>query len=482
MFVEDILNILRSNSKQIAYTVDNKEYTYSTLYKYVCNLYNFIIKNNKENLPIIVYGHKEVYMKALIIACILSNNTYIPIDESTPISRVELIKNEVKTKLNFGLDISKEEIKNIMENEKFEDNIVLDINLENTSYIIFTSGSTGIPKGVMVSYSNLNTCINWLKNIIKIKNSSIVNLANFSFDLSVADFYLSLVTNSNHYIVGKNKLDFENTFKNLKSSNAELIVATPSYLELLLLEKSFNSKLMPNLKIILFCGEKLSKKTVNKLFSRFDNIRIINSYGPTETTFAVTSKEYTNSLDNEEEISVGTSKSGVNIYIVDEDLNIKKDLEVGEILITGDSVSKGYTNPDKNKNTFIKFNNVNGYLTGDLGYIKNDELYCIGRKDRQIKYKGYRIELTEIESVMESFIGIEKVVVLTKLNKENNVKAIYSFVKLSNTNNSIITKEDILKEITLKLPEYMIPKIKIVKEFSLNQNGKIDTKKLLEEV
>ena len=86
-------------------------------------------------------------------------------------------------------------------------------------------------------------------------------------------------------------LNFNKTFEELKSSQANLMVATPSFLDLLLLDKSFGKELMPNLQTILFCGEKLLESTINKLYSRFDKLRIINSYGPTECTFAVTSTD-----------------------------------------------------------------------------------------------------------------------------------------------------------------------------------------------
>ena len=99
---------------------------------------------------------------------------------------------------------------------------------------------------------------------------------------------------------------------------------------------------MPNLETILFCGEKLLKTTVDKLYSRFDNIKIINCYGPTECTFAVTSYDIENCINNEEDIPVGIPKEDVDIYIVDENNNQIKDSKIGEILITGESVAAGY--------------------------------------------------------------------------------------------------------------------------------------------
>ena len=233
---------------------------------------------------------------------------------------------------------------------------------------------------------------------------------------------------------------------------------------------------MDYLKKILFCGEKLNKKTVLKLYERFPEIEIINSYGPTECTFAVTSI----SLNKQDldEISIGVSKDDVEVFIVDENLNEVATEEIGEILISGESVSSGYVDETLNKNRFIIFNNKKAYLTGDLGYLKNNRIYCVGRKDKQIKYKGYRIELLEIENVLDNIDVIEKSIVIPFI-KNERVNKIIAFVKLKE--NYIINETEVRKILENKLPEYMIPIIKIIKEIPLNINGKIDERKLLEE-
>ena len=147
---------------------------------------------------------------------------------------------------------------------------------------------------------------------------------------------------------------------------------------------------------------------------------------------------------------------------------------IGEILIAGKSVASGYLENVENK-SFITFKEEKAYLTGDLGYIKNGLLYYVQRKDKQVKYKGYRIELSDIENNLQKLDYIEKSVVVAKKNKDGKVLNIIAFIK---TNKEIdIIKEDLKK----KLPEYMIPKIKKVDSFHINNNGKCDEKKLLEE-
>lgn len=256
------------------------------------------------------------------------------------------------------------------------------------------------------------------------------------------------------------------------------MVATPSFLDLLLVDKSFNEKLMPNLTTIIFCGEKLLKSTIDKLYERFKKLKIINCYGPTECTFAVTSIEIPRNTLNLSEIPVGKVKNDCEIVIVDENLKPVKDGVVGEILIIGNSVADGYTQESKNDN-FITYHNQKAYLTGDLGYMEKGCLYYKCRKDKQIKYKGYRIELTDIEKNLQDFDYIEKAVVVAKEDKNNKISKLIAFVKMKENieKNILEIKEDLKK----KIPEYMCPTIKIVKGFPINQNGKCDEKKLLEE-
>lgn len=481
MLLEKIIKQMQENENKIAYNIGSKKYTYKEFYKYVCNIYAFLLKENQHKKPVLVYGHKEVYMKATFLACSLAGMAYIPVDISFPTERINQIINIVNPELIIGnlenkniKNISQNEIDKIMNKDKYKKIDKIYLQPDDIYYIIFTSGSTGIPKGVQVTYKNLDSCVNWLQEIIEEKQGVILNQGVFSFDLTVADLYYSLVNGMEHYIIEKNvQLDFEKLFNELKNSNATVAVFTPSFADLLLLDKSFNEETMPNLKTILFCGEKLLASTVARIQERFKNIKIINSYGPTECTFAVTSIQLTRKMVEGNNIPVGKPKSDVKIYIVDEKM---QQVEKGEILITGQSVAKGYVG--ENKKAFITYNGENGYLTGDIGYLKNGNLYYQNRKDKQIKYKGYRIELLDIEENLYKLDYLEKVVVVAKKNKENKVIKIIAFVKLKD--NIKKTENEIRKEIKEKLPEYMCPHIKIIEKIPLNRNGKIDEKILIQ--
>ena len=466
-----ILDNLKKYPDDECYQIQDKIYRNKDLYRYVCNIYEYLLKNNPDKERVVVYGHKDIYMIASFLACSFAGITYIPIDESIPIERKNKIIEQVNPKL-----IIDSKINEVMQKKNDYEISKIYLQDEDVYYIIFTSGSTGEPKGVKITYSNLKSCMKWLVEICDISHSVVLNQANYSFDLSVADIYLPLLTRSKHYVIERKiQKDFKALFQELQKSNVEFAVMTPSFADLLLIDKSFNQDLMPNFKKILFCGEKLTEKTVLKLTERFDNIEIINSYGPTECTFAVTSTI----VKNGEEITIGTPKEDVDIFIVNEKLEELQENEIGEILIVGSSVGDGYLNPKLNENVFITYDNRKAYLTGDLAYKKNNQIYYIGRKDKQIKYKGYRIELSEIEKLLNNLKAIEKAIVTITKNGDDKVNRIIAFVQ--EKENYTIELKEIKSYLENFLPDYMIPIIRIVNEIPLNENGKINEKLLLKD-
>lgn len=484
MFLDDILVKLKKKQEKISYTYQNISYTYYDFYRFVCNIYHFLKKENSSKKPIMVYGQKQIYQKATFLACSFAGMAYVPISQETPVDRMKKIVEQVEPGLIIGdleaegiKNFSQQEIEKIMKKEQYEEIETIAIKPEDIYYIIFTSGSTGIPKGVKVSYKNVNSCIRWLQKITNAKNEIILNQADFSFDLSVADLYLSLVSESEHYILENNhKMDFAKLFENLRKSNATLAVLTPSFADLLLLDKRFDEALMPNLRKILFCGEQLLKSTVDKLYERFSKLKIINLYGPTECTFAVTSMEIPRNFQFET-IPCGKVKQDCEIVILDEQGNSVKEGDLGEILIAGESVASGYV-AENGMDRFVTYHHQPAYLTGDLGYLKNGILYYKCRKDRQIKWKGYRIELADIEKNLLDLAYVERAVVVAK-RKDDKISKMIAFVKVKEN-----VEKDVLgikRDLEQKIPSYMCPTIKIVTEFPMNQNGKCDEQKLLED-
>ena len=436
----------------IAYTAGGKNFTYCKLFEKAKEISSEILKEKAASA--IIFGSRNFETMAAIIACVLSKTAYIPVDMNLPESRKEkIVKNSGASLI---IDCSEEKIsfKKIKEE-----------NCENeNAYVIFTSGSTGEPKGVPVSYENLDNFIEWITKLSPLNEFEhvvVLNHASFSFDLSTAAIYYSLFGGHNLVQV-ENTADFEKMFSEIKENKVNVIVATPTFLRLCLLNKDFSEENYPFIKCIYFCGEMLQKSLVKEIFKRFPKMKIINAYGPTEAASAVSAIEITEEiLEKEELLPVGKISSAATEITV----------ENGEIVLKGKSVSKGYLSGETGG--FYKENGKNCFKTGDMGFIENGKLYCKGRFDSQIKYKGYRIELSEIEANISSVSGTENCAVIVKRNPEGEVRLIKAFVSGN------VSEEEIRKKLSENLPEYMIPKsIKKLAFIPFNKNGKIDRKEL----
>lgn len=465
--IERIIN--QNQKNKVAYKINDFELSYDELIEKAKH-YGELLKKQGTS-PIILYGHKDIDMFVSIFACIHSGRAYIPIDLCTPTERINKIISCTNCKLiisNENINVDNIDIKSLNELEQYKEHPVNNI-VNDIAYIIFTSGSTGDPKGVPISYSNLLNFIKWintLKPLNEYENINVLNQASFSFDLSVADVYYAI--SNGHTLVAldkDNQEDYNNIFKIISENNINVLVITPTFIKLCMVNRDFNSINYPSIKSIYFCGEQLEVNTVKSLFEKFSDVNVINAYGPTEATSAVSAINITKEMTNDELLPCGdTNNFATEIDIVDDEIVLKGNSVFGGYL--GEYIG-GYYNED----------NINCFKTGDIGFIKNNYLYCKGRKDSQIKYKGYRIELTDIENNIYKINGVKQCAVVAKYQNEFNVKMIKAFVVLEEGYNVDYIKESLKKLI----PLYMMPK-QIIEMDSLpiNCNGKIDRKQLIE--
>ncbi len=465
--IDKIRKIVNKNKVKIAYKINDKYITYNDLWN-ISSKYAELLKKQGTS-PVIIYSHKDINTIISILSCIIANRTYVPVDLSTPLFRLHKIAIMTSSELiltDSGIKIDNIDCITLNELERFNNQEIKESNNEIV-YIIFTSGSTGNPKGVPISKTNLNNFIDWICNLKPLSdynNINVLNQANFSFDLSVADLFYSLCMGHTLISYDGNMEDNYNGIFNVMKL-IDVAIMTPTFIKLCLLNEDFNHRIYPKLKCIYFCGEELEIKTVKKLFEVFPNIKVINAYGPTEATSAVSALLITKEMIKDNKIlPVGDVNSfATTIEIIDD-----------EIVLKGKSVFNGYIGGYVGG--YYKENNINCYKTGDIGYIKDGKLYCIGRKDRQVKYKGYRIELDEIEYNINQIKGVKESAVIAKYNDEGIVKTIKAFVVLDNIDTNYVKNK-----LEQKLPHYMIPKtIKIISKLPINSNGKIDRKALSE--
>lgn len=459
-----------------------------------------------DKTPVPVYGHKSPEMLIAFLACVKSGRGYCPVDISVPPARVKSILEAVDAPLILSCEpfppealpsaslriFTKEEIQKTIssaEGPKLSESL-RPVSGDETFYMIFTSGSTGTPKGVQISSNCLNNYLDWsvtLGNAAEKKQGQIfLNQAPFSFDLSVMDLYTCLACGGTLYTLSKKtQEDFGRLIPALKESQASVWVSTPSFADVCLADPSFSSDLLPNLDVFLFCGETLTNRTAARLQGRFPNSVIMNTYGPTESTVAVTEIPVTPERNaSESPLPVGYARPGTWIEIHDENGKPVPEGEKGEIILIGDTVSTGYyKQPSLTEKAFFctekDGQSFRGYRTGDEGYLKNGLLYYCGRIDLQVKLNGYRIELEDIESNLRNLPDIENAVAVPCI-RNGKVKSIAAFAVLrSRPENDADTVQNIKNQLRQFLPDYMIPKkILFLDRIPMTANGKADRKKL----
>ncbi|MEQ8156442.1 MAG: D-alanine--poly(phosphoribitol) ligase subunit DltA [Clostridiaceae bacterium] len=485
---------------------DGQELTYKNLDEFSDNLAQYLLTEyEQDRSPIIIYGNKDNLILVSMLACLKSGHAYIPLDVTFPVERVKEVIKEVSPKvmINFtDLDdfhdidvVNKEKLSKIISQrhnsfESLEDYWVKE---DENAYILFTSGSTGRPKGVQISKNNIDSFENWFSEYMNLdsENDVMMNQVSYSFDVSVIPIYLGLSYGKTLHSLSKNTLEnFKELFKQFRESNIRTWVSTPALAELCINDSSFNVDLLPKLDTIFFAGEVLSKKLVSELMNRFPDCRIINGYGPTEATVLISAVDINKEMiEDDRALPIGYPMKGAVLKVVDKDGKEVNPGEKGELIALGNSVSKGYfNNKEMTDKVFfeeeIDGKKYRGYKTGDVVYYDGEILYYCGRKDFQIKLNGFRIELEDIENNLRKVRNIKNTVVLPVF-KDGKVSYLNAFVSLENKGELSNLKQSIIIKNELKryIPDYMVPRIiKILDEFPININGKIDRKKLMEEL
>lgn len=415
---------------------------------------------------------------------------YVPVEPDVPDDRLRFIVEDVQCKIalvdtdtfsRFSgllplLEIEKSELSggenNITENRSQQDGM---------AYIIYTSGSTGNPKGVMISHGNLNDYFCGLSSKICISdNSSFAMMSTISTDLGNTVLYSSLIYGKTLHVFTRSQLrDVEYIKKYFNNRNIDCIKIVPSYWKELV---QHENEIDFPAKMIIFGGEELTGDIITNIQIKSSGISIINHYGPTETTIGKLLYSVSgNKLNNR--IPIGNIFGNNSAYVADIKGNLCPLGVVGELLIGGKGVSKGYINNDSlTDESFIdyKLNNRNSkaYKTGDLVYRNEQgDIVYVGRKDNQVKILGNRVEFAEIEKLVNTFPGIMDNVTHI-LSDEKGEKRIVSYIV---TNDKIQQEQtqEIKQYLKNKLPYYMVPHIiHPIDAIPLGSNGKVNRKAL----
>ena len=458
-----------------------------------------------EKSPVVVFGGQEYDMLATFVALTKSGHAYIPIDSHSALERVTAIVEVAQPSLIIAINDFPLKDVNIPILDlaavqtafaaKHPYEITHPVKGDDNYYIIFTSGTTGKPKGVQISHDNLLSFTNWMitdKEFATPARPQMLAQPPYSFDLSVMYWAPTLALGGTLFaVLSAITQDFKQLFETILNLPIAIWTSTPSFADMAMLSEDFNAEKMPGITHFYFDGEELTVKTAQKLRDRFPNARIINAYGPTEATVALSAVAITDDmLTNMKRLPIGYTKADSPTFVIDEDGNKLPNGEQGEIIISGPAVSKGYmNNPEKTAEAFFEFEGLPAHHTGDVGTMTDEGLLLYGgRMDFQIKFNGFRIELEDVSQNLNKSQYVDSAVAVPRYNKDHKVQNLLAYVILKDGVKEQFEREiDITKAIKEDLQDimmsYMMPSKFLYRDsLPLTPNGKIDIKGLISEV
>jgi amino acid adenylation domain-containing protein len=434
-----------------------------------------------------IYMHKSIDAIATIMGILKAGSAYVPVDPTAPVARNAYILNDCSVKVVviekcFAQSLSGENARNgsaaqllVLDEaggghglrkalEAARDEAALaardqGISPDDLAYILYTSGSTGRPKGVMLSHRNGTSFVNWCVETFHPRHSDrFSSHAPLHFDLSILDIYTAFAAGATLVLVseatGKDPARLADL---ISSSRISVWYSAPSILTFLVQYGNLQKYDYSTLRMILFAGEVFPVKHLRALKSLIPWPRYFNLYGPTETnvcTFYEIPLEI--SPGRTEPFPIGKACSHLETRVLDEDGREVNRGEKGELCVSGPGVMQGYWNlPEQSGRAFWDISGEKWYRTGDIVVEESPANYVlIGRRDRMVKRRGYRVELGEIEAGLYRHPSVKEAAVIALPDQESGVR-IRAFMSCQDGKRpSIIEMKQFCIEV---LPPYMIP-------------------------
>lgn len=491
-------NTVKKFPNKIAYIDSERELSFLELRNEAFCIASEFIRNNISKKPVLLFMEKSISLISSFLGVAYSGNFYSPIDIKMPEDRI----NKIISTLDPAVIITNRKHKNMV--NAMIDNVVVWIFEDLVAstpieedkilkfadkvidtdilYVLFTSGSTGTPKGVIINHKATVDFVDWISDCYSFNETTIFgNQAQLYFDLSIQDVYAPLRNGSTTVLI-PNRLYAApvRAWKLILKHNVNTLVWIPSMLSLFANLNILANVEKAQLKTVLFCGEVMPMKQLNYWRREYSEVVYGNLYGPTECTEACTYYTIDRDFKDDEILPIGKPCKNSDALVVNEDGKIVNTVgEIGELCIRGTCLSSGYYGDAERTDEVFVQNPLNDkyteliYKTGDLvSYNERMELVYVCRKDFQIKIRGYRVELGEIEASVSS---IDNIQFNCCLFDERNEKIILIY-------SGNISESEVLEILKTKLQDYMIPgECHRRASMDFNINGKIDRKALEKE-
>ena len=442
-----------------------------------------------------VLADRNSYAYVMRQGVLKSGGAFLPIDPEYPEDRIHFILEDSNARHLITTEDIISRRKDLFDNiikdgtdvisvekaleESDGSNLDIDVPYESLAYVIYTSGSTGKPKGVMITNHNLVNFVYDDEKNAEIHGmvtgcSAVLAIAALTFDFAIMEEFVPIANGMTAVLATNDEIMNPLLLADLMTNNkVDCMCATPSYLLNLLDMSEFTDKLdiaISHVKAIDMGAEAFPPELFTKLKAVSPDILIMNGYGPTEATVSCTMQV----IESPDDITIGIPNGNVNVVTMDKDGKVQPLGEVGELVIIGDGVGRGYIGRDDlTKEKFITLDGKRAYKSGDLARIREDgNIEFRGRIDNQVKLRGLRVELGEIESKINSFPGVNTSIVVVVKQDTEYLAAYY-------TASEEIEVEALKEHLSSKLTEYMVPQVFIqLDKMPLTANGKIDKKKL----
>ncbi|MFB9057589.1 AMP-binding protein [Mariniflexile ostreae] len=481
--IDDLKDAFEKHEENNAFFINDTYYTYRDLAQGVSNIRQAIkplLSEKGANIGLVVHDNIETY--ASIIALWLEGKTYVPLHPDFPENRNQAIIDQAH--INAVLDASNQ---NTFQNTFTIQTCALPtskinlnpstLNRSENAYILFTSGTTGVPKGVPISFRNLSNFLKAFNALCQVnKKDRCLQMFELTFDMSVVSFLVPLLAGACVYTIPKNKIKYSFIFELMEDYKLTIAIMVPSIINYL--RPYFDEIHCPDMRFNLFAGEALYLDVLEEWSRCLPHAKIVNAYGPTETTIICTSYDFNRELENKTHngiMCIGKDMEGTLSIVVGEQDQELEEGATGELCISGKQVTPGYwEDPEKNKTSFFykdhNGENLRFYRTGDACFKDaNGDFMYVGRVDFQAKIQGFRVELAEIEFHSKAFLEKINVVAIALTNQLNNTE-----IGMAIESETIPTAA-LMSYLKTKLPHYMIPtQVIFTKQFPLNSNGKID--------
>lgn len=485
MFLHDIFKNFQSGGKRTACIIEDTEYTYEDLRALTGTIQGKIQRTGSMNIGVITQNTPETY--ATIIATWLTGKAYVPIPSNYPTERIaEIVTSaEIGTLFYTVEDEEIENLKNHFPQTEFVNSSELSAAEcfyaypaeDKVAYLLFTSGTTGKPKGVPITFGNIQAFMEGFDALdYDVRpDDRFLQMFDLTFDLSVVSFARPLMIGGSFCTLPSGMIKTLALYHVLDEYRINVSLMVPSAIGLLL--PYLDDIHLPELRISQFCGEALKKDLLEKWMVCVPNARIDNVYGPTEATIYCSSATcITHKIKHHSGVvSIGKPMQHTGFLLTDDSGNeILEIKQEGELCLSGNQITPGYlNNPEQNQQKFFVHNEIRYYRTGDIAYRdRSGNYFYIGRKDDQVKIQGYRIELGEIEIAAGRIIPNAQVVAVGYQAQNNWFLAL--FVQKND-----IAEPQIMEALAPLLPHYMKPhRIFGLEEIPLNANGKTDRKAL----